>query len=236
MTEQEFDQIEKFWLGKMSPEEKTDFEARLQSDGTFRKQLETFTVIQKGIKGFGRNELRRKLFLPTEIPFMVRLGKTYKYAAFALPIILIAIIFLRMPSGNEKLYKQYYAKADTITFARPRGESDDYQTKLKAYGEFKAGNHEKAHALLKELPEEDSEGDLLSGLNFIHMERIDEAMQNLQEASQGSGKVAASANWYLALLHLKKGERLKAKTTLGKISSYENPYQRHASELLDKLQ
>ena len=115
MTEQEFDLIESFWLGKLSPEEKAAFEQRLQSDVAFRQQVEIFSVLRKGIKGYGRNELRRKLFLPAEIPFMVRLGKTYKYGAFALPFILIATVFLWMPSGNEKLYKEFYAKADTIT-------------------------------------------------------------------------------------------------------------------------
>src|SRR5436190_11155537 len=198
MTEQDFNLIENFWLGRLSPEEKTAFELRLQTDIPFRKQVEIFSALQKGIKGYGRNELRRKLFLPAEIPFMIRLGKKYRYPAYAAPFIVIAIVFLLMPSGNEKLYKQYYAKADTITFARPRGESEAYDTKLRAYGEFKAGNHDAANKLLNELPEEDSEGDLLAGLNFIHLERIDEAIQNLQEASQASGKVAASANWYLA--------------------------------------
>jgi hypothetical protein len=235
MTEQEFDLFEKFWRGAMSPQEKDDFERRLNTDGDFKKQLEVFSTLQKGIKAYGRNELRRNLFLPTEIPFMVRLGKKYRYAAFALPLILIAVIFLRMPSGNEKLYNQYYSKADTITFARPGDESAAYQTKLRAYGEFKAGNHDAANALISDIPEEDSEGDLLAGLNFIHLDRIDEAMQNLQEASQSSGKVAASATWYIALLHLKKGDRAKARNTLRQLGSYENPYQRHANELLEKL-
>lgn len=236
MTEDTFSLIEAYVSGRMTPAERDAFEQQLASEPELREQTEVMKKLVTGIRVAGREQLRRQIFPPQTIPFMIRLNKkwalTIPFIFFATAIILYNLIF---PLENSRLFDTYYARIDSINLTTPRGEAADLNLKQEAFIQYKTGNYDSAKAILSGVESPDDESALISGLVSIELKDWEGAKSELRKALNGSRKNAATANWYLALIQVRTKDYAAAKASLKELTDQPNAYQESARRLLQEL-
>lgn len=247
-TLNEFKNIEQYFEGKLHGETLREFEERLKTDESFASLVDRYKAAIKGIRLFGKEELKKKLktihneleIKETKKPFDI---KWYLAAASVAAIITIVTVFYFTADqtySNDKLYAMHYQTYDADISTRS-GIPNSELALFKALEQYNAKNYEEATVLFNEILTNDKsnmEALFFLGLSQMEQEKFDDAIRSLESIIECESVIYMSnARWYLGLCYLKADNNKKAleqfKTIAADTSALKNDI---ASEILSKIE
>jgi FimV-like protein len=108
------------------------------------------------------------------------------------------------------------------------------QVRREAYEAYRRGDYQRSVALLKLLPR-DADTLFYLGVSQYFSGEPEQALDNLQKASELDRNWSQPAHWYRASAYLKIGQKEKAQEALREILKGNGEYKKKAEELLEKL-
>ncbi len=109
------------------------------------------------------------------------------------------------------------------------------QVRREAYEAYRRGDFQRSGALLKLLPR-DADTLFYLGVSQYFSGEPEQALGNLQRASELDAKWNQPAGWYRASAYLKTGQKEKAREALRQLAKGDGEYGKKAEELLEKLE
>lgn len=251
--------IEKFLEGKMTGEEKKEFETRLNQDQSFQAMMTDLRMLVEGIKTSAAQTAREekidrlKFFaeineiengetletLVAEAKVVPLYRKPWMLAAASLLILasLTAYFMREQTPLNEKLYTAYFEAFDSPGSSMTRGgEISVITPKTQAYEAYDNGNYKVAAQLFEKIikEKEDAVSQLCLGNAYLAQNDLANAEKTFIELVARHGELITQAKWYLALTYLKENKMERAKSTLWEISK-SSTYGEKAQKLLEEL-
>lgn len=212
--------IEQYCEGKLTTQEKTDFETRLVIDSDFKEEFELYLVIVAGIKEQGENNLKTKLKLAdNELdndPKIIELKKenktSIKYWAVAATIVFILGLGLFWSLANKtdlpQLANNFYEKEKGL----PNEMSVTQNQLTDVMNLYKSGDYVATKNKLEFLLKENNTNDTLQYFYGV----VNYELENFIAARDGFNSVKTESNYYekaeyrLILIDLKTNDKQKA--------------------------
>ncbi|MFN8117913.1 MAG: hypothetical protein U0W65_17520 [Bacteroidia bacterium] len=212
--------IEQYCEGKLSAQDKTDFETRLLIDAEFKEEFELYKAIVAGIKEQGEDNLKAKLKLADNeldnVPKIVELKKEnkkgIKYWAVAATIIFIIGIGLFWSLSNKsdlpQLADTYYEKEKGL----PIEMSVTKNQLADVMNLYKSGDYVATKNKLEFLLKENNANDTLHYFYGV----VNYELNNYRASRAGFNSVKTESNYYekaeyrLILIDLKTNDIQKA--------------------------
>ncbi|MBC7848670.1 MAG: hypothetical protein H7Y31_02985 [Chitinophagaceae bacterium] len=212
----ELQRIERFLTGEMPEEEAAAFKAELTTNADLELKTSELRMLLLGI-----NESVLKDRLPlyhTAVPtphagrHIFPMAKKWLVAASIALLAVVAIWFFVSKSDSSKsLYSRYYQPDPGLPTVM--SSTGDYAFE-KAMVEYKNHEYDKALQGWNTLLKTRSENDTLRyfiGAAYLAKNDDQQAIKYLgSSAADTSSGFYGEANWYLGLIYLKQGEKLKA--------------------------
>lgn len=219
IQQEEWDEIERFLLRRMSPEEENMFRVRLSTDNNLKKATDEMKLLIVGVQ---ESSLEAKLdSYHSELPGRVIMGQKtgarirpiwWLAAASVIAVLLVSAWFLLWNKNSDAdLYAEFFEADPGLISAM--SSSSDYEFD-RGMIDYKTGNYGAAikswEPLLTTRPNSDTLNYFLGAANL--------ANDNTKKAISFFEKVTISANsvfvkdacWYLALAQIKNGNRQEA--------------------------
>lgn len=236
--------IDKYVLGQMTPDELADFEKKLTTDASLKKDVETYremldfgkdkTQIEKALAVKDQIHAEFTYQKPVDQPISSsqpqQTGNS-KYLWLALGLVLIALLgyLLLSPSAAEEAEPQvYYAtyfNPDEISLTT-RSDSDE-ELKAQITSLYNDKRYPEAIDVIQQLESEESLSARLrfiKGVAHLGADQDDQAISTLQNLLEEHPEYKSDISWYLALAHLKNGDAALARLSLNKIEGSSNYY------------
>jgi tetratricopeptide (TPR) repeat protein len=216
------EEIEDYFEGKLSPEDKLLFEARLESNPELTAEFTLYKQIRGAIVDKGKDELKLKFALADQeldtVPVILISNKTnYKLLAIAASILLVIGIsmfwLLNKKSDYSALASKYYEAEKGLPVQMGTAATFD-----KLMNSYKSGNYTDARQQVVELLKGNSGSDTLVYFNAV----INDELKNYPSAINNYSSIPATSNYYekaqyrLVLAYLKTNEKAKAIEVLNK--------------------
>jgi tetratricopeptide (TPR) repeat protein len=218
------EEIERFLLQKMSPEEEEIFRKRLLTDPDLTKKTEEMKLLSIGIQESFLEEKLDRFHEELSVP-VIKKEKSVKLLSFkwlAAASVLFAIVvtgylFFVRTDKDAALFAEYYQPDTGLITAM--GPDSDYQFN-RGMIDYKTGNYEAAintwNALLSTKPGNDTLNYFL-GSAYLADKKTEEAIAAFEKLIAIPNSVFVNdAYWYLGLAQLKKGNKDTALSFLGK--------------------
>ena len=213
--------IEAYIMGRLSDNEKKEFEAALTQDPELQKKLENEQFLIQGIEHQSKSRLKAH-FQALEEQEKNKSGKAagpslsvgLKIAA-ALIILLVPIYFLFIweESNNyEEIYSAHFTAYPVLQEGTVRGEKDA-GLKSKGLEEYQNGNYSGAIESLSSYlsKNEDAVTRFYLGISYLANEEPDLARSTLKELpTSAEFRFSEQAKWYRGLASLRSGETSEA--------------------------
>jgi tetratricopeptide (TPR) repeat protein len=238
ISQPEFERIESYIFGLMTPEDKNSFEAELQQDQTLRANYEDIKVILREVELSSLKERMEEFHSEMKsepvIPILPKKDFKWKPLAIAAAVLFLLVIsiwaFLGITPENEKLYMAYYHTDPGMVTAM--GSQANYEFD-RGMVDYKTEEYRAAitrwEKLLSEKPENDTLNYFL-GSAFLAIGDTEQAKSYLEKATQfESGVFQKEASWYLGLTLVKSGNTDEA------IKYLQNSGKKEAIEIIAKL-
>jgi pentatricopeptide repeat protein len=249
--------IEKFLEGKMSEEEKKEFENKLNLDQSLNAMMTDVNLLVEGIKMSAAqtskeeksdrlkffaeiNDIEKHAF---EIPepearVVPMYRKPWVLSAAASVMLLVTLTFYLMRDQtpiNEQLYAAYFEPFDSPGSGLTRG-TNEVTIKTEAYQAYDNGNYKVAAQLFEQIisEKEDAIAQLCLGNAYLKQNDFVKAEKIFTEMLTKHSELLTQAKWYLALTYLKENKLERAKAILWQISK-SSTYGEKAQKLLKKL-
>lgn len=221
ISQEEWEQIEKYLIGELSIQEQEEFDHALSNDPTLEAKVNEVRLLITGVK---ESSLQHKLdqfhgeIQPQRV-IALKKKPVIKYwlaAACLLGLVVtVSLFMLNRKSENDKIFASYF-QADP-GLATAMGSSEDYEFD-HAMIDYKRGNNELAIRSWRNLLALRPGNDTLhyfSGVAFLAMDQPDSAIYHLQESvKKENSSFLSDANWYLALSLVRKNDIPGARTYL----------------------
>ena len=235
-----FEQIERFLLGRMTPEERRAFEIQLSTDEDLRKEKEDLEIMIIGLESKGlKDKLQgRKIGESTSIKEDKPTKTIYltlrnlSIAASFIGIIVCSWYFLK-PSADP--YQELYASSFSPDpgLPTPMSETDNY-TFYDAMVDYKMEKYELAISKWSQM--EGSIGsDTLNyylGMAHLNNSNLGEA-EAILKSIPASSSFADLAKWYLVKIYLDQDEIVKAKEVFSNLPNDMHPKYNDLKEFFD---
>jgi len=249
--------IEKFLEGKMSDEEKKEFEKKLNVDKSLNAMMTDMNLLVEGIKMSAAqsskeeksdrlkffneiNDIEKNAFEisspAAKIVPMYRRPWVLSAAASVILLVTVTFYFMREQTPiNEKLYTAYFEPFDSPGSGLTRGNSE-VTLKTEAYEAYDNGNYKVAAQLFEQIikEKEDPIAQLCLGNSYLAQNDFPKAEKIFTDMVTKRTELITQANWYLALTYLKENKMERAKATLWEISK-SSTYGEKARKLLKEL-
>jgi len=250
-------QIEKFLDGKMTSEERLEFEKKVSNDESLKMMMTDMSALIEGIKTSAEqtskqekldrlkffaeiNDIERMSEFDEEgqakiVPFY-RKPWILSAAASILLVMVLAGYFMRTQTpSHEKLYLSYFEPFDNPGSGVVRGDSK-ITLKTRAYGAYDNGQYQEAAKLFEQLiaDKDDAIARLCLGNAYMAQNEFAKAEKNFTEMLRKHTELITQAKWYLALTYLKENKMERAKSVLWEISK-SSTYGEKAQKLLSQL-
>jgi TolA-binding protein len=229
--EDRFENMERYFEGRMSDAEQADFEARRASDPGFDQEVRLFLEAQRQIKSQARNRMKaeltalghREYAVDSVRSFMtLTLAKKYWYAVAASLLLVAGIgytgyqrmLAFRSESRLAALYDKYYEAPD-ISMVTSRGSTDsvnmEWEQALALYNRqaYRQASGMLRHVTGNEGFDRKSAGFFYLGICYHEMNLPDSAQLFLNRVSTNSS-LYPDARWYLGMSYLKSGKLQQA--------------------------
>jgi len=240
--------IEAYSEGKLSVQEKTDFEERLKSDNELAEELKLYNALIAGIRDKDTISLKEKLKkLDKELdnkvsPKIISIHKNkiryFYYAAAVFLILLIPLYFLINTNSNKNIAEKYYEKDKGLAVLM-----SDNNRNLKldnAMNLYKQGNYKESLIIINELLQITPANDTInyySGVLNYELHNNDKAIEDFKKTlSNNASAFKEKAEFRLALTYLLIDNTEKAKEIFKIISeSSSHLYKEKSEEILNEL-
>ncbi|MEO0469399.1 MAG: hypothetical protein AAF206_07260 [Bacteroidota bacterium] len=223
--------VDRFRAGELSPEERTAFEERLATDSKFAEEVRTYIQSRNLIQDMARQQIRKQVAqsyaayqnqadTDTESKTapegkVRRMPRLVWLSAAAAVILLLIWVGTRESNSTpalsmQQMYAEAYQAPDLNFAARDEGDSlrlVDSLLQLTA-GWYQQSQFDSILSLYKRYENQaelQQNGDWLyaSGMSLLQLGRLDEAIARLENVR---GRQKANAEWYTALIYLKKDD------------------------------
>jgi len=250
MQEQDYILFENYLSDNLSKEEHIAFEARLNSDASFRKTFIVYKEFSENLEYEIGNESKTADFkanldnisfqyfnkedVKSEVTSSKKTFSFYKYAVAASIALLMGFFVYNQFSGGAN-YSDFNTH-ETVDFT-VRGAEGNVGLLIKTTKAFNDKEYEKANAYLEELlvsDPENTEYNFYYAITNIELNNFAKAETILISISKGSSAYSNRAKWYLALSKLKQDENEACISVLKTIPEDADDYSQ-ALQLLNKL-
>ena len=228
LDEQHIDRVEKYIREEMSSEERVAFEADLKVNEALRTAYNFVRDTEKALDVTEYKRLKSVLGDSKRDRFGFK-----RWLAIAASIALVATVGYFIFGGGqistEELYNQYYEAYPNIVDPVNRsseGVNSPYQL-------YEQGNLDEALDYFSVMS--------LSDTTLFYKGQVHMSLGNYEKSVtaykrlDSTSTFYASSQWYLALAHLKLGEKKKAQDVLKHVIDEGSTYAIRAQELLDSL-
>ena len=212
------EEIENYFEGKLSLEDKLLFEAKLESDSLLVAEFELYKQIRKAIVEKGREDLKNKFALADKElddkdVSTIQISKKTNYKILAIAASVIAVVgislffFLNKSKDYSQLADKYYEAEKGLPVEM--GTSARFDNLMNSY---KSKNYTDTQRQLNELLQTDSTNDTLIFFNAL----VNDELKNYQPAITGYLHIPSTSNYFeksqyrLVLAYLKTNKKEKA--------------------------
>ncbi len=236
ISQQEFEEIERYLNGQMDLVERAAFEDRISEDNRLREEVELQRQLISTVEAAAFKATTR---LPTQdhaIPVTNTIMRYWRYAAAAVLILGLGLtgwwVYRSQPVSRQDLFTSYFHKdpglpivmsSDTVTYTFNRGMIL-----------YKEENYDGAIRVWEKMISQKGTTDTLEyyiGVAWINSNKLAEAQPYLERTAGNANSIfREKATWYLALLRLKQKDYNNARILLQQL-----PDKKTAIELLDKI-
>lgn len=252
----QFEKVEQYVLGKMTPEEVSAFEHSLETDAELYKSVQRKRMLLGSIKMAHEEGLKSKISAIQERTSVdlgqnseLRTGKFRKLTsvlAIAASILLIILAFwYLMPRSDQQLARQYFNPYPDVLSQRLEEKgffgSHESETYLKSgMTEYNTQDYISSTSSLTsyidQAPSEHpflSEGKLYLALSYFQLQNYPESTNILLQLDESSNPEMSNViDWYLGLSYLAEGKRAEAKIKLAALRN-DDKYSARAEALLE---
>ncbi len=256
--ESKFDYIESYFDGRLSKDEREEFDKRRSEDREFDLEVRTYQKANEVIKTAARNRMKTQLnFLgrqqiladDAETANKYRFVRKYWLSMAASVIFISAAAYFainsilnRTPGTPDKLYLAYFEKPgiDMVTTRGSEADSNSilWNSALELYNKSKYTESAGRINVLLKSPSFDlkSAAFFYGGICYMEMDKADSALIYLNRVSIFS-VYADETLWFMGLINIKKGNIPEAIDIMEQIRlSKDHPRQKDASRLIVDLQ
>lgn len=231
-----FDQIEKYLLDKLSMEERLAFEKRLESDDALKSETETTRKLILGIKSHALSQKLKTFSIPSEEKTtnvttetkVIKLGtrsysllRNLSLAASFVALFLLSWWFFQGDSPNsvQGMDNIFYTDPGLPT---PMSETDHYVF-FDAMVDYKSGKYQVALEKWNTVENGISPDTLTyyKAMALYGLDRYEEALEELNKIEPGS-ELFTQSKWYAAACHAQNGDITTARMILNTIEA--SPY------------
>lgn len=234
-SEQNNEQLDRYFRNEMSEEERKEFLIKIENDEELKRQFDQHKDLVKAIQfsslGNLKDQLKEKEKEYTPTP-----KKSFIYLKMAAGICLLAIStwfiveFSKTSSSPNKLYADNYEPYPNIV--NPLNRSSDAISK-DPYALFELGEYNEALSILKTYNQTDTVL-FYTGQVHLALNQNTPAIESFEKI-QTSSMFADATMWYKALAYLAEGKATEAKEVLSSISKGESAYSQRAKSILTDL-
>lgn len=231
--EEHIDLFERYRNDQLSDTELRDFEARLAYDSEFKAEFEAYKNIENGIKTHFRTELKSKLQevdremddIPKKKSIVSLLAWTSSIAA---AIVIGVFIFQHFSQPSyEQLAQNYWPYEEGLPVKMSTSSKYD-----EAMNAFKLEDWDKAENLLSEI-ESDTAYYFLGETTYKKGEE-EKSIAHFLNIEKNS-VYYQKAQFRIALILLKKGDKTKATEILNFLSEQNSIFSESAQKILEKI-
>lgn len=231
------DLISKYFDNTLSNEHQLEFDDLLEKDKSFAQEVAFQKNLKKAITLNERANLKQKL---QSFEAEKNQNKTIKwqYIAASVAIFIGGFWFFNLSPNSQELYNQYYQTYPNTIAPTVRGENNN-NLKTLAFSEYDSGNYNKSYELFIHMYNSNKQDYALfyGSLSLIELNRHQEALTLLNRFdATKSNDLTPFVKWFKALSYLKLEQNSKAISLLTELSTSQNPQQKEAEELLEKLE
>lgn len=234
--------IQTYIDNQMSVEERLAFEVLMDKDVELKKEVNGLMELNSHLLAAGHDSFKAEVN-QWEQKYVQRQRRTKVFSILAIAasvavVFFIAKFYINESSLNEReLYAGYFTPYQDMILSR--GETVDNESILfKGMTAYNDQNYAVAAELLEQYRinnKSDKATALYLAISQTELGRFEPAKRNFEIAIQ-EPLFSQQAEWYLALMYIKKGDHLKAQNVLKSISNNSYHYKSAiAAELYPKL-
>ncbi len=233
--ENNLDLFDRYVNDTLSSEERSNFQARLESEQDFKKEFEQYQVIVSGIAQAGFDELKDKL-QQRELIHSGSKPDYFLYMRIAASIVLLTVLsYLAVnyftKTDFQTLYSEYYEPYPNIE--DPINRSSQYED-LSVYQLYEQREYQEVINRLS-VAEALSDADhFYLGQSYLAVNDPENAIESLGQIDKKS-RYYEAAQWYIALSLLKSEDSEKLQEYLRQIVDFQGDYGKKARDLLGEL-
>lgn len=234
MTEEQYQQIERYVSGQLSEQEKEALEQQLQNDPELQKALNEHKQAAQAVRAAAFEEQKSRIRQLDQ----QRGGQNWKRmlqiaAAAAVLLIPLSYFLWRSPATSQLAMEYLEPYPDRITVM---GSEQSLNEAMQAYN---TKDYETALSLLKRIETADRTPllELYQAICLLELEKCEPAQELLNPLANSEESVQEAANWYRILALVQCEQEAEASEALQALLGNENQrYNRSkAAELLDQL-
>lgn len=246
IDDKNFENIEKFLEGTLTPKERKDFEERLKSDPEFAARVEDYNLVVKSVESYGEQKLKARLkeIHQEEIKPARKFGRRelLKLAAIFVGLMIVSapLLYNYLLKGPDyqALYEENFNPYPDIL--SQRGADVHSQMLSEALSYYNKQEYDNAAALFEVLQSQQTgHQDLIrlyAGISFLGNHEHEKAETTFKEImAETENPFAGQAQWYLALNLLNMDRIDDAKVLLDEIVAEKSYNHMKARKLLDEL-
>lgn len=237
LSESDYKLIEAKIDGSMSDQELDEFEQKLRDSEDFEREFQiqdavihslirsNDKVLKKEFHSFlqeskahhrQNKKQRRNLMIAASLSFLVFCSVAYYW-------------FLPDPMNNSAIYQAYFEvyPAPPIT----RGDDEIGAVPID-FSDYRKGNYAQAMETLQSGPQSEMTS-LYLAMCYLETEQVSKAIENIQATLDSTNPIIKqTAEWYLALAHIKNNDQTKSLPILQKITDEKQLYYKQANKIL----
>ncbi|MEQ9403517.1 MAG: hypothetical protein RIM99_08030 [Cyclobacteriaceae bacterium] len=226
-------QIESYLQGKLSEEEQIIFENKLDSDHSFKEQFNDYVTAIESVTDQGLREDLDRIYNEKVAGRQVRFTDKWKYlTGIAATILIVSVFYVFRPdtTSTDQLFRKYFSPYPNLSSTRSN-EQNDYTLLLEHYS---SGRYSDVISQFENIDKRPEDHVLFYvGISYLAVDHSDRALEVLSALT--SDKFKQQTTWYLALVHLQKGDSELAEQKLTQIEPDDFNYGL-AREILDSIE
>lgn len=224
ISQEVLERVERYLDRDMSKQEEYDFELQMQSDASFRIQVESIKILLLGVENQSLKERLDEFH--KDIPLATPENQAAsgfphwrKLAAAAVIVLAVSGFWWFSTPQNERLYTEYFTPDPGLPTVMGNSNNFDF---YDAMVDYKQGHYQTAIEKWENLSIDNDTLAYFLGVAYLADKNQRDAIPFLEKATNNSSfPLLDDAYYYLGLAYLKEGNIEKAKKYL-KLSTLEN--------------
>jgi len=211
-----FEQIDTYFQGKLSADDKKAFEERLEIDPAFAEDVAFYLASKATIQDANLRQ-RHAEWLPNR----ERSKRTVIYTRMAMGIAasLVLLMFgwllLKKPELTPEQMASEYIEQNLSNLPVKMDETQDSLELGKRF--YNEKRYPEAMAIFVKLIDREPQALEFTGLTALQMNKYEEAISYFEKLSQNTELITNKGKFYTALTYLKQGNTQKGKQTLQEV-------------------